>query len=251
MDAYDIRTGYPFLLALLEAEVANEEWLAISDVLQSYLLRRAVCALGTKNYNKIFLSLTRNLRRDGFTAVNVRNQLLAQTGDSSEWPDDTRFRESWLNAPIYNQQGNSRLVYLLSRLNETFASSKAEGLTFSAQPTIEHILPQSWQEHWPLVDGSKGLDLYELFQAEEGDTRASMTRSRNAKIQTIGNLTILSSGLNTAQSNLSWSDKLPELMRHSLLPINQALQGLVTWDETSIEARGRLLFDRALTIWTR
>ncbi|WP_287182521.1 DUF262 domain-containing protein [Mesorhizobium sp.] len=251
MDAYDIRTGYPFLLSLLEAEVANEEWLAISDVLQSYLLRRAVCALGTKNYNKIFLSLTRNLRRDGFTAVNVRNQLLAQTGDSSEWPDDTRFRESWLNAPIYNQQGNSRLVYLLSRLNETFASSKAEGLTFSAQPTIEHILPQSWQEHWPLVDGSKGLDLYELFQAEEGDTRASMTRSRNAKIQTIGNLTILSSGLNTAQSNLSWSDKLPELMRHSLLPINQALQGLVTWDETSIEARGRLLFDRALTIWTR
>lgn len=91
----------------------------------------------------------------------------------------------------------------------------------------------------------------ELYEAEDGDDRASMTRARNAKLQTVGNLTILSTGLNSAQSNLGWEEKRPELMRHSLLPLNQALQGLAVWDEASVEARGRLLFDRALSLWPR
>ena len=65
LEAYDIRTAYPLLLALMDADLEDAEWTKISLILESYLLRRAVCNLGTKNYNRIFLSLTRNLRKEG------------------------------------------------------------------------------------------------------------------------------------------------------------------------------------------
>jgi hypothetical protein len=69
LDAFDIRTAYPLLLALLDAKVEPAEWEAISRILESYLLRRAVCVMNTKNYNRIFdisLGLERcpNLPRD-------------------------------------------------------------------------------------------------------------------------------------------------------------------------------------------
>ncbi len=67
--------------------------------------------------------------------------------------------------------------------------------------------------------------------------------------KTLGNLTILSKALNAAQSNLAWTEKRPELMKHSLLPINQALHAKETWDEDAILERGKMLFDRAVAIW--
>ncbi len=142
-----------------------------------------------------------------------------------------------------------KLVHVFGRLNQTFMSNKAERVTFKDPPSVEHILPQNWRENWPLPDGSRGMDYLELGNAPDGDLRAIATRRREVALQTLGNLTILSTALNTAQSNLGWDDKRPELMKHSLLPINQALQNQMTWDETAILARGETLFGRALQIW--
>jgi hypothetical protein len=57
--------------------------------------------------------------------------------------------------------------------------------------------------------------------------------------------------LNTAQSNSAWKDKRPELMKHSLLPINQILRDVEVWDEEAIASRGEKLFERALRIWSK
>jgi hypothetical protein len=101
LDAFDIRTAYPLLLLMLDAKLDDQTWSQISQVLESYLLRRAVCNLTTKNYNRIFLSLTKNLRRDGFSVTAVAKQLLSQTGESGEWPDDAKFADAWLKRPVY------------------------------------------------------------------------------------------------------------------------------------------------------
>jgi hypothetical protein len=67
----------------------------------------------------------------------------------------------------------------------------------------------------------------------------------------LGNLTILTQGLNSSVSNSQWSVKKPELLKHSLLPINQQLHDATTWDETAIAQRGDALFARALKVWSR
>lgn len=251
LEAYDIRTAYPLLMALMDADLNHTEWMEISRILESYLLRRAVCNLGTKNYNRIFLSLTRNLRKDGFSAARLRELLLSQSGESSLWPDDMAFREAWLQKPLYGPLNSPKLAYLYTRLNQTFMSSKSEHIVFDTAPTIEHIMPQAWIATWPLPDGSKGMSYKELGEALDTDPRAVGTRKRETIIHTLGNLTILSSGLNTAQSNLPWAQKRPELMKHSLLPINQSLQDVSVWDEATIHQRGEELFKQAITIWYR
>lgn len=250
LEAYDIRTAYPLLLALLDAQLNASSWTAISNILESYLLRRSVCNLNTKNYNRIFLALTRSLRRDGFEPDRLRSLLLEQGGESSVWPDDAMFRNSWLNEAQYGPLNNPKLVHIFVRLNETFMSPKAEKISIDDKLTIEHIMPQSWISNWPLPDGSTGLD-YAGLQLANGDSRAIATVKRMGALQTLGNLTVLTTALNSAQSNLPWKQKRPEIKRHSLLPINQMLDDFPTWDEAAIEERAGLLFDRALKLWKR
>ena len=130
LDAFDIRTAYPLLLAFMDAGLEDIEWMGISDILESYLLRRAVCNLTTKNYNRMFLALTRNLRKEGFTAERLRALLLAQRGELVEWPDDNTFRDHWLNKPVYGRLNSAQLVHLFCRLNRTFMSPKSESVAF-------------------------------------------------------------------------------------------------------------------------
>ena len=75
--------------------------------------------------------------------------------------------------------------------------------------------------------------------------------SRNAALQTMGNLTILTQALNSSVSNSKWSIKKPALLQHSLLPINQHFYAAPVWDEAAIAARSDDLLKRALTIWPR
>lgn len=251
LDAFDVRTSYPLLLTLLDMRIDDAQWSAISTTLESYLLRRAVCGLTTKNYNRIFLTLTRNLRRDGITPENLAKQLADQTGESAEWPSDAAFAEAWRTKHAYQILNNPKIVHILKRLNDTYAGNKMEVVPIESALTVEHILPQNWIEHWPLPDGGKGMSSAELWTADANDPRAVATRRRNAALQTFGNLTILSQALNSAASNSAWSEKKPELLRHSLLPINQQLHDKNTWDETAIAERGEVLLKRALRLWPR
>ena len=120
LDAFDVRTCYPLLLTLLDAGMDNFQWAEISTMLESYLLRRAICGMTTKNYNRVFLGLTRTLRREGTTVDNLAKQLRAQSGDSSEWPSDEKVGEAWRTQHAYHVLNNPKIVHILKRLSDTY-----------------------------------------------------------------------------------------------------------------------------------
>jgi uncharacterized protein DUF262/uncharacterized protein DUF1524 len=251
LEIFDIRTAYPLLLTLMETELSNTEWVEVSEILESFLLRRAICNYGTKNYNRMFLALARNLRRDVPNAEHLKGLLLTQRGQSVEWPDDVVLRSHWLNQQAYSRLTSAQLVHLFTRLNQTFMSSKSENIGFTEAPTIEHIMPQTWVPNWPLRNGTKGMHYWEYYNKTEPDDRATASRERDTIVQTLGNLTLLSTGLNSSQSNLTWDQKKQEIRIHSLLPINQRFLEIPVWDEDAITMRGEDLFERARTIWRR
>lgn len=248
---FEVSTLYPLVLAFFEAEPSDDEWARIGTIFESYILRRAICDLTTKNYNKAFLGVLRRLGQSGFSADNLYADLKSQTGESSLWPDDARFREGWMQSEVYRPLGSRRLVHILSKLDSRYGSSKSEQLRFSERPTIEHIMPQSWQENWLLAGGEKGMDFDELMSAEDDEERAIATRRRSNYVDRIGNLTILSQALNSAESNLAWNEKRPMLQSHSLLPLNLQLGQLDHWDEDAINERGQELFEHAKDLWAR
>jgi hypothetical protein len=97
--------------------------------------------------------------------------------------------------------------------------------------TIEHIMPQKWQAHWPLGN-----------QTED---------EREADIQTIGNLTLLTTKLNASVSNGPWNAKSDELTKHDVLLINKQVQklGEKGWSEELIKARTSSLIQTMTEIW--
>lgn len=249
LETFDLGTAYPMLFVLMEQNLCDEEWRRVTALLESYLVRRAVCGWTPKNYNQMFLSLAQKLHRDGASAENLTRFLSEMRGESREWPEDGVFRESWLRRNLYDALPAPRLVFLLRRINETFLAAKTESIQIASALTIEHLMPQGWRAHWPLADGSPGIPAEKLSDRPVDDPPAGATRRRDALLGTIGNLTLITQPLNSSISNSAWDVKRPQLMASSLLPINLPLANTPVWDEDAIAARGKELFSRAITIW--
>ena len=152
--------------------------MGVGRVIESYLIRRAVLGLTTQNYNRLFLQVTRALQQSGFTARALAQELASVSGGTG-WPSDEAFQEAWMTQHIYHVMNNPRLVHVLKRLSDAFQDNRTGHVTVEGQLTVEHLLPQSWLEHWPLPDGSRGLTYEELISADRDDLRAAQTRERN------------------------------------------------------------------------
>ena len=110
---------------------------------------------------------------------------------------------------------------LLRTVNNAIESEKSEDIQLPEELTIEHILPQSWQEHWSLP---------EMDEAE----KAKATQRRDHLKHTLGNLTLLTRKLNPSVSNSGWSTKRPEITKQSKLNLNREFQDCPEWDEQHI-----------------
>jgi len=209
-------------------------------VIESYLVRRMVCRMTTKDYNKLFLELMGQLDSNGAAAAAdlVLRFLSDQTADSRIWPTDSRVREAFVSLPVYQLLTRGRLRMILEGIEDALRSPKSEeGHVPRIALTIEHIMPQAWRDHWPLHGG----------YSEEA------VGERDRLVQTIGNLTLVNERLNPALSNAAWASKRQGLAEHSVLHLNRdVVQGTVAnWDEASIRERGSHLATLATKVWPR
>jgi hypothetical protein len=247
--AFDISTVYPLLLRLMAVHSSEGEWAILTKIIESYLLRRAMCGLTAKNYNRIFLGAIRSLQDGELDARGLYRHLAGLQGESSAWPSDSEFRTGWRERHAYQTLQVPKILLILQRLNATYWSRKSEVMARSEGLTIEHLMPQAWVDNWPLEDGQKGLTTLELWDAEESDERTIATRKRNQALQTIGNLTLVTQSLNSSISNGPWAAKRAEILLHSGLPLNQQLQSAAYWDEAAITRRSEDLFASACELW--
>lgn len=160
LQPFDTTTTHPLALRISIADLPDSEKTAIFNDIVSYVVRRAVCGLTTKNYNNWFMSMLRQWIKGPMTRVALKD-LLASSPNSpaARWPDDDEFSHALQSAPIY--YGNldpGRCRMLLTELEGWLRLTKR-----TEEPTIpdlsnldiDHILPRSWYEHWALPDGTK------------------------------------------------------------------------------------------------
>lgn len=249
LNAFEIGTAHPLLLTLLEAGLDDAQWAKISTTIESYILRRAVCGLTNKNYNRVFLSATSHLRNKGASAIALTDALSSLSGDSTEWPNDRRFATAWKQNNMYSGLPGQRCVHVLKRLNDTLYTSKMEKISIDGGLTIEHLLPQNWYEHWLLPDGRKGASSLDLLLDDHPQDLTEACERRDSLLQTVGNLTLMTQPLNSAASNRPWLEKRKEIEGSAMLPISVELRTIDAWDEDAIVARSERLFQRALKIW--
>jgi hypothetical protein len=245
---FDLSTVYPLILGIMGAAPNDDELAGMLEDMESYIFRRAVCDLGTKNYNRFLLTVLGKLTKSQFSRQNLRAALSDQKGDSVVFPTDVQFKQAWLNSPVYARMGSSRAQYALREIERCLHQSRAENIEILSMLTIEHILPREWIEQWPLPNGNPGVSWLE-FDESENEEDVEATSKRDQVLHTFGNLTLLTQPLNSSVSNSAFENKKPEILKNSALALNRYFQDKEIWDETLIAARGEMLFVYASERW--
>ncbi len=239
MKLLDTSTLTPLVFYYLEHHSPDStEFVELLNDLESYVIRRFVCGLTTKGYNRIFMKGLAEQTQDGNTdPKKFRNYLAGLEGDSQRWPRDVEFKVSWLTRALYQGKNTSKVRAILEALELTQRGSKQEFQALPDDLTVEHLMPQKWSpEKWPIAeDKPESIDY------------------RNKLLHSIGNLTLVTGSFNSSLSNESFIKKQPEITSNSLLRLNTFFQNYnndKTWDESEILIRAESLFPYALKLWT-
>lgn len=253
LQVWDVTTVFPLVLRLWannNVDKADKE--SCLAILLSFIVRRAVCNLTTKNYNKFFLSVVRHLDEAGWSYSEYVRYFTIQSSDTARFPTDKEFHHSWLSLPVYKNLQSSKIRFVLEFLERVKRQKYQETDQLSKDLTVEHVLPRDWREHWPLGDGvtPTKMDFYQaLFSPESVENIAGLIVRRERLKNTFGNLTLLTQPLNSSVSNEAFEIKRDALAKHSLLVLNREITQNNKWDEQNIEERGEELFLLARQIW--
>ncbi|GAA8804982.1 hypothetical protein BTM151_06980 [Helicobacter pylori] len=218
---------YPLLLELYsdysDGVLSQKDFISIIYLIESYLVRREVCGLGTNSLNKIFPFVTKKINKVQYLENIKAHFLLLET--TRKFPKDSEFKDSFITKELY---GSNKIEYILKRL-EIFDTEEPVN---TQECTIEHIMPKKLDEKWKK----------DLGQDHE--------RIHTQYLHTIGNLTL--TGYNQEYSNNSFQEKqgMEKGFKDSPLRLNQGLRDLKSFGEEEIKKRANDLADLALKIWT-
>ena len=239
----DAGTLTPLLLWLFsqpEHVVTDTQRIRAISALESYLVRRMICRMTTKDYNRLFLEMMAKLRGSGpgGAAESIVAFLAEQTSESRRWPTDGDVEHAILDLPLYRLLTRRRLRMVLEALEDELRGVLSEEAHVArGSLTIEHVMPQSWSEHWPLGT------VQDAFQAQH---------ERERLVHSLGNLTLVNNRLNPKLSNGPWVQKATMLADHTVLHLNMHLLNTYKdsdWTESTIAARGASLASVVARIW--
>lgn len=255
LDSSGTATPWPLLLFLhAEPGISPEQATRGALAIDSFLMRRTICGLTSKDYNRLFASVLHTLGEGDRADAGDRlaAELAAQSAPSRYWPSDREFMLALNRSDMYTGVVRARLKALLVGIeNALMRDARAE----AAVPwrsgdkglTIEHVMPRSWETSWPLP--------------APGDDAVLERRER--VIHNLGNLTLVTQSLNSTLSNGPWQVKRPALQSNSLVRISQASvltrpegvqrfteeEWTTVWDEDRIELRATWLTVIAVQVW--
>jgi hypothetical protein len=229
----DAGTVLPVVLLLFRSpDVTAERRRRALRILESWLARRVLMRLTTKNYNRLVPRLVAKMKADLGRADDALYEALSGAeGAVSRWPGDDEFVEFLRTRDIYGTVSAPRLVMALTAVEASLHSTKTEKAPITGKLSLEHLLPQKWEDTWSLT-------------GSEVDAAA-----RSARLHRLGNLTIVAQPLNSSMSNSPWTVKRTELNRHSVLLLNAKLAERDQWDVAGIDEHGEWLAAQLARIW--
>ncbi len=235
----------PALLWLLSSDVPPEQLQKGLRAIESHQVRRMICRMSTMGANRLFITLVDRLEAEGpeVSGDTILEFLGSQESRVGEWPNDSQLEKAFVSLPLYRLLTRGRLRIVLEGIEENLRTDKVESPDAPRNLTIEHIMPRAWRNRWKYPhEGVDGLEKEEQLELE---------RQRDHVIHSIGNLTLVTSGLQPVLSNAPWDCKQGTLNEHSVLFLNKDLltNPPQKWDECAIEARSRKLAHIAIKAW--
>ncbi|BCJ37148.1 hypothetical protein Athai_46510 [Actinocatenispora thailandica] len=223
----------PALMLLLERRahgtVRSDEIVEVMRLVESFLVRRMLCAVPTNNLNRILNTLPGELA-EGPVVEKTRAYL---SRERHRWPDDDQVVASIRENNFYWSGRPAQRFYVLRRLEE-YLDHKEPIAWDDTALSIEHVLPQTLSAGWR-------ADLAGWCAPDESVDDVAAELEHN-----LGNLTL--TGYNSELGNRRFADKC-SLLRDSGLAMNHEIATEQRWGPAEIRARAERLAERALALW--
>jgi len=228
LNRLDVTTSYPLLLNFYneyaEGRLTSDDFTKIIKIIETFIIRRAVCNVPTNTLNKYFPTIYGQLDKRNFVE-SLKQELMKDTGQR-RMPSTTDFKTALINNNLYGDIRRT-LKYILEEI-ENFGHK--EVLDF-ANLQVEHIMPQKLSAEWKKELGKDSELIHQKY------------------LNTLGNLTL--TGYNPEYSNRNFLEKknMKKGFKESKLYINSDLANLDKWGETEIIKRAEKLANTAIKIW--
>ncbi len=232
---YDINTlkvdvAYPLLIEMYHdyeetGLLTREGFIEILLLVESYVLRRAICGIPANSMNKTFATLKRSIRKDDY--LNSVKYALLRLSGYRRFPLDEEFWHTFGITDVYNLR--LRRNYILSKLEN---HNRKEFVNVESY-TIEHIMPQNpkLSEEWRAALGENWKELHHKY------------------LHTIGNLTLTGYNPELSDKPFVFKRDTEGGFADSPIRLNRDLAHLDTWNEQQICNRAEHLADLAIQIW--
>jgi hypothetical protein len=219
----------PFLMEMYRIHATDADKLSaadfneIIDLIDTYLVRRALCEKPTSNITRLFPSLLRNVlnyaQETGQSLLECTKYCLVNKNKNNllKMPNDKELEEALLHNNAYS---NDATRYVLEKMENFGNNIEIKNLK---ELSVEHLLPQTPTPYWQgkILDGQ-----YEDY------------------VNLIGNLTLASGLDNSKMSNHPWIDpdgkkidKKSILEETGHLKLNMELLKLPEWNSNTIKDR--------------
>ena len=228
----DNTTLIPYVLYVLRNTPSEQK--DIFMYLESYILRRIVVHASSKNYNNLF---SEELISNEILSKAELKELIEKKSDKANYmPSDAELEKGFMESKLTNKHSSGVIYLIESRIRNRKSQSTA--LLGLNRYSLEHVMPKKWENYWDEVDAEQGR------------------LERDRLLLTLGNLTIITSSLNTSIRDANWKDK--KKGKKDKEGLNKYASGIETfseflekseWNENVIIERAKFLFQEATTVW--
>ena len=227
-------TIVPYVLYLLKNISDTTERNAMFGYIESYILRRQICKSDNKNFSDLF---SENLILNQISTLEALKDYIENKDESQALalPRDKKIFKACHDKSYPNKKALAILYLLETVIRE--GKPHATKLYPFDRYSLEHLMPKSWKENWPLPPE----------RTEE---------ERDEAVSCLGNLTMLPQKLNISISNASWATKKAGNKKNQGISYYAAdIETLAdvlsqpAWNETTISERADWIAEKALQVW--
>ncbi|GAA4873541.1 GmrSD restriction endonuclease domain-containing protein [Serinicoccus chungangensis] len=236
----------PVLLWLydVDRQITEDQRRRSLAAVESWLMRRALLRLPTNDLGRTVSLLINHLGSGDPDLAGQRTEefLTRQRRRGTYWPGDEQIVREVPVTPAYRRYPRALLRMLLETVEDverghTGATRSKSGVRIPRHTmAIEHLLPQKWRSNWP-VEGGLAAEI-----------------RRDERVHRLGNLTLLTTSLNSTVSNSAWhgqNGKHAALHKHDVILLNRRIRDMAQdqWTEDDIDARTLAMVTSLLGVW--
>lgn len=227
------------------AELSEEEFLKICQILESYIVRSMLCRSNNQNpYNNIGFFLRRN--KYNCPVESLKRFLLEHENREYKWPDNTEVGNVLKEAGSKNPDLIRYILYRIELRMQNSGSARTI-LSFKDLKTLEYIVSSEELTVNAVTDRSILIDNFHQLGHGTYYQQQDLQAGRETA-NSIGNMVPLISNASINWDMLTFEDK-KEILRNQNLKITEWIRGQNTWTQKEVTERTNKLFCIFKKIW--